>query len=488
MQSARNSGNRDRVEKNLERLYTLCRSNPPEAEILATETLAMARNLDDPALVGTSLCLLSRAVSQLRNSTESIDIAIRAVEVFRPLDEKEKLATALNNLGNCYRRLSKPLNAIEHYEEALEIQTSIGNRRGTAVVHNNLGLAFRDVSSYERAYRSFRQTVEISDEIDDKFLGTTALSNIADALIDQGEYQSANEYLEANLRVNREMNRRTGESFCLWELGRLRQKQGQLEDAERFLRESITLRRELGSNDIWQCIIDLANLLKVADRPQEAEEVLSDAVLLLEQDDNSTDLCLTRANLSILRIHMNKLKGEEKPLTDILALLTDSENNSSNHSLRTRALKSLSEYNEKTGNLLKALEYSRQYADENSLLAEQKQRENITRLKLRVDFEQSEGARVLLEQKTRELEQANARLQEAVDKIKSLHGMLPICARCKKIRKDDGYWEQIEEYIATHSDATFSHGICPECMHQLYPDMYDENQDKNHAEKGAIEK
>jgi len=128
----------------------------------------------------------------------------------------------------------------------------------------------------------------------------------------------------------------------------LKQNQGQLEDAERFLRESITLRKELRSSDSWQCITDLADLLKEAGRPQEAEKLLSDAVLLLEQGDN---IRLTRANLSILRIHMNKLEGEEKPLTDILALLASRKGSSSSSSLKSRALKSLSEYNEKTGNL-----------------------------------------------------------------------------------------------------------------------------------------
>lgn len=52
---------------------------------------------------------------------------------------------------------------------------------------------------------------------------------------------------------------------------------------------------------------------------------------------------------------------------------------------------------------------------------------------------------------------------------KTLSGMLPICASCKKIRDDKGYWNQIEAYITEHSEAKFSHGICPECMKKLYP-------------------
>lgn len=60
-------------------------------------------------------------------------------------------------------------------------------------------------------------------------------------------------------------------------------------------------------------------------------------------------------------------------------------------------------------------------------------------------------------------------LQKALSEIKQLTGMLPICASCKKIRNDEGYWEQIEVYISDHSSAEFSHAICPDCARKLYP-------------------
>jgi len=62
-----------------------------------------------------------------------------------------------------------------------------------------------------------------------------------------------------------------------------------------------------------------------------------------------------------------------------------------------------------------------------------------------------------------------ADLRNALTHIKTLRGLLPICAACKKIRDNHGYWKQIEEYISDHSDAKFSHGICPECRQKLYP-------------------
>lgn len=60
-----------------------------------------------------------------------------------------------------------------------------------------------------------------------------------------------------------------------------------------------------------------------------------------------------------------------------------------------------------------------------------------------------------------------------ISEVKLLRGMLPICASCKKIRDDKGYWSQIEAYISQHSEALFTHGICPECGKKLYPELYD---------------
>lgn len=62
-----------------------------------------------------------------------------------------------------------------------------------------------------------------------------------------------------------------------------------------------------------------------------------------------------------------------------------------------------------------------------------------------------------------ERQRLNSQLKEALESVKTLSGLLPICASCKKIRDDKGYWNQIETYISNHTDASFTHGFCPEC-------------------------
>jgi hypothetical protein len=77
---------------------------------------------------------------------------------------------------------------------------------------------------------------------------------------------------------------------------------------------------------------------------------------------------------------------------------------------------------------------------------------------------------------TRELNKKNAHLQDALDHIKTLQGILPICMHCHQIRNDQQVWEKLEAYLSAHSEAEFSHSICPQCAKKYYPDMdlYDE--------------
>jgi hypothetical protein len=80
-------------------------------------------------------------------------------------------------------------------------------------------------------------------------------------------------------------------------------------------------------------------------------------------------------------------------------------------------------------------------------------------------------AQVKRDQVLMEKERLIHELQDALGEVKTLSGLIPICASCKKIRDDTGYWNQIETYIEARSEAGFSHGICPECAKKLYPDM-----------------
>lgn len=84
---------------------------------------------------------------------------------------------------------------------------------------------------------------------------------------------------------------------------------------------------------------------------------------------------------------------------------------------------------------------------------------------------------------------AQHRAEHATQQLQALHGIIPICASCKHVRTDSGEWQQIEGYVRDHSDAEFSHGVCPSCAHRLYADVLDEGDRRQlEIEDSAIKK
>lgn len=76
----------------------------------------------------------------------------------------------------------------------------------------------------------------------------------------------------------------------------------------------------------------------------------------------------------------------------------------------------------------------------------------------------------LVPHRTQALEEEEQKLRQALAEVKTLRGLVPICSSCKKIRDDQGFWNQLELYVEAHSNAEFTHGVCPDCARQLYPE------------------
>lgn len=94
----------------------------------------------------------------------------------------------------------------------------------------------------------------------------------------------------------------------------------------------------------------------------------------------------------------------------------------------------------------------------------------------------------LVETSAQEREDLIQELQIALNEIKTLQGFLPICASCKNIRDDKGYWRKIEDYISKHTEAQFSHGLCPGCAKKLYPEIYKEVRSQLQAKETLSKK
>jgi len=93
-------------------------------------------------------------------------------------------------------------------------------------------------------------------------------------------------------------------------------------------------------------------------------------------------------------------------------------------------------------------------------------------LRSKVDvFCQLSAQRLLIQEQLQEIRAKNDVLHRQLEEIKTLRGLVPICAKCKSVRDDSGFWQCIENYVSEHSEAEFSHSLCPDCKDELYPGL-----------------
>ncbi len=95
---------------------------------------------------------------------------------------------------------------------------------------------------------------------------------------------------------------------------------------------------------------------------------------------------------------------------------------------------------------------------------------NLLRSKVNV-FCQLSAQRLLIQEQLQEIQAKNDVLRRQLEEIKTLRGLVPICAKCKSVRDDSGFWQCIELYVSEHSEAEFSHSLCPDCRDELYPGL-----------------
>jgi len=122
---------------------------------------------------------------------------------------------------------------------------------------------------------------------------------------------------------------------------------------------------------------------------------------------------------------------------------------------------------EKIGDFKKALEILEVFKERNEVVLASHSEEHLTNAKKMIEISAKTREAGLLSQKNTELKTVNDNLQQALEKLKSLSGIIPICSYCRKIRNDEGYWKSLEVYLANHSKAHLSQSMCPDCEMEL---------------------
>lgn len=186
-------------------------------------------------------------------------------------------------------------------------------------------------------------------------------------------------------------------------------------------------------------------------------ECMSDGVIVVDVQNRIVDM--NPAAQSIIGIAISNVIGQ--PVVQILSKWPD-------------LVKKIKDETEGQTEIILTVNRVRHYYDFHIIPLSNRHRSLIGRLITLCDITDRKRAKENLEKTVEEL-------KEALNKIKKLSGMLPICASCKKIRDDEGYWNEVESYIKEHSEVEFTHSICPVCMKKLYPGYAN---DKKQDQKG----
>lgn len=452
---------------------------------------------------------------QVDSAVAAFRQAAKAVQSFP--DSKLK-GDILSSLGSMLLRANQNDSALVYVGRAREMRFRLGDTLGALRTWNNTGSGYYQLGRYEQALTAFVQALEGRRMEHDTVGMARILTNIGKVYQDWGQYDRSESRLQEAIRLARDVNTPVVLGYALNALAQVYLDRAEYDLAYRTIDASMAAYSSrtprVSSTDSlggWRL-----NVLVRADalvRQRRAREALTylDSVVALAQA-NGTIRSVAKAQM--LRGEAYAQLGD---LSRARALLTESYALSKSVDQRVymlTALERLSVVEENAGNAVASLRALRtatalrdtifNQATAERLAAEERREERDRELRENEALRQAqqEQAQVIARQritvslvlvilllcasllfvlvrfnrlgKSREeaLAASNEELRAALADVRTLTGLIPICANCKRVRDDQGYWQAVESYISSHSDAQFSHAICQSCGPALYGDLW----------------
>ena len=442
-------------------------------------------------------------------------LAVRACDVARSLGNQEHEFMALVIVASSDRRRGKPLEAVKHGQRLLEIAT--GPRERVQAL-NSLAMTYREMEDLPTALETYLEALRVCEELPrDRALGTL-LANIGRVYALMGQSKEAIQNTEESLAVMREFGVERDGAYVLYNLGSYLLEAEKYDQALGHLEEASETLESLGEEGQVPIFIhsEMAIALVFLGREEEALERSSQALSQALEKGNEAWLLKARLAEAKVQYQLGRLRVAQRQLETAVLL---SESLDRQFQL-AESLEQLSVIHEEQGELKIALDYFRRSAEIQERLVGENHQKQFAEWRARLNFAKAE--RQLAESETtKKLQEAKLerqriqrnsllsstvllillclgvlvsyrrqrgtllaladahellnikkkKIEKALAQVSLLSGLLPICASCKSIRNDDGYWQMIEDYISDHSEAEFSHGICPDCAEEFYPGL-----------------
>ena len=407
---------------------------PVKSIIYGKDALSLSEKIKYKFGEAQALNYIGMGYDFLGDYDTALNYYMRGLRTFENLDEYG-YSSMLNNIGTLYSEMGDYQKALDYYEESRK-SFADDDYYSMGVYLNNIAEVYGIMGDNEKSLELYKESKDYYEKAKDKSGIATALNNIADVYCFLEDYDEANKAGLESLKIFEEIDDQYGVSYALLTLGEINHKLKIYRKALHYLEKAKTLTRLIGNatlektayEDLYKVYQAMGNLEKSFDSyrmyrslqdslfSQESQNEVARMQLLYETEKKQKQIELLQKSSKERKAQRNAL------IISSLALLTT------------------------------AVVLYRSNRFKNKLNSE-------------------------LDKQNRELSRLNKEFIQASTEVKSLSNLLPICAHCKKIRDDKGYWKQVEDYLSERSIADFSHGICPECSETYYGDFLKKKKD-----------
>jgi tetratricopeptide (TPR) repeat protein len=451
-------------------------SAPKEALAFATEGAGLARQAGDRGREAAFLSSMAFSCSQAGDFPMALQHGKEALELCRQLGDRERMAKVHNTLGITYTFIGAYSQALEENLESLRLNEALSRENAALQSLNSIGILYHHTGQYEKALDYYGQILKRIEHRPDPARFILTRLNIGFA-----EYKLG--HVDEALRIHQEaldLSRRTGNTthigYAHYNLGLIDMDLGRYDGARRNLALALA---ECADRDQQHGRVQVLNAMGrlnlLSGTPGRGLPQAAEAADLASRINARDELGRSYELLSDL--HGKLGHGAESFRYYRLFVATrdsiftfQESNRIADASMKLVTLRKDHEIETlKREQVISALQIGKQRYVTILLGGSLAFLGTIIfllgRYNRRVRHNKNE-----LKKHNAALEALNGELLEKINLIRTLSGLLPICAHCKKIRNDKGYWEQLEGYISQHTSATFSHGICPDCADEIYPE------------------
>ncbi|MCF7707939.1 MAG: tetratricopeptide repeat protein [Verrucomicrobia bacterium] len=417
----------------------------------------------------------------------------KALEHYEYLGDIDHVGRLLNNIGTCHYGLNEYTDALEYFRRSLAIEQeeSAMNSKRSVLILNNIGLIYQEWSKLADALEYHQRALDKANKIEYNFGVAYSQMNLGEYYRNNNQIEKALEYYGASYTNYVAGENHDSQSLVLRHVGTCYEMLGNHEKAVEKFRVSLEIADRI--KNVFHAANAQYRLGKAyldIGEPTNAEKYLNESLNNAESMGYNgliKDNYYMLSRLEESRGNTNKAFDYYKRATKIKNEIFNEDTISKFTDLQVRySVDQIERENQilRTENRIQQLELERTIFIQNSMIVGSLFLMVI--IGLIINRERTlKNANKTLERQNNLIGEMNGHkeqlikeLRKALDNVKTLQKLIPICSSCKKIRDDEGYWNELESFIGKNADVRFSHGICPDCAKRLYPEHYGQMNNK----------